>query len=114
MSQSTRGLNQYQKGEGVFQKQEPLPHLKKFKRFVDGAIYVMGFIVPIFTIPQATEIWLNRTAAGVSSITWIVYLINTIIWTVYGILHKEKPVIFTFSLMTIINILVVAGIIAFG
>ena len=114
MPQSTSGLHHQQKRKRIYQKYEEYPHPNKFKRVVDKLIYVMGVVVPIFTIPQAAQIWLNKTAEGVSSITWITYLINTIIWMVYGIIHKEKPVIFTFSFMTIINIVIVIGIIVFA
>ena len=114
MPQSTIGLHHRSKRKRIYQKYEDYPHPNKVKRFVDVVVYIMGIIVPILTIPQAAQIWLNKTAEGVSSITWIAYLINTVIWTIYGILHKEKPVIITFSLMTIINIVIVVGIFIFG
>jgi len=114
MPQSSLGLHHQQKRKRVYGKLEKYPHPNKFKRSVDTLIYVLGVVVPIFTIPQAMQIWLSKTAEGVSSITWIVYLINTIIWTIYGIIHKEKPIILTFSFMTVINIIIVLGIILYS
>jgi len=114
MSQSTIGLHHQEKRKRLYQRFEKYPHPDKVKKFVDGLIYVMGIIVPVFTIPQAMQIWLNKTAEGLSLITWTVYLINTVIWMIYGILHKEKPVILTFSLITVLNIIIVVGIIVFN
>lgn len=114
MAQSTVGLHHHHKRKRIHQKYEQYPHPDKFIRFIDNAIIVMGISVTIFTIPQAAQIWINKTAAGVSFITWLVYLLNTLIWTLYGILHRAKPIAVTYSLMTSINIVVVAGIIVFG
>jgi uncharacterized protein with PQ loop repeat len=71
-------------------------------------------VAPIFTIPQALEVWVGRSAEGVSMITWTVYLINTAIWTVYGILHQERPIYLTFGFMTLLNLAIVVGVVVFS
>ncbi|PIQ77108.1 hypothetical protein COV82_06305 [Candidatus Peregrinibacteria bacterium CG11_big_fil_rev_8_21_14_0_20_46_8] len=113
MPQSTLGLHHKHKRKRIHQKREQYPHPDKLIRFFDGVIIAMGFIVPLFTIPQAMEIWVNKSAAGLSAITWMAYLANTIVWTIYGILHRTKPIVLTFSLMTSINIVIVTGIVVF-
>lgn len=114
MPQSTAGLHHRQRRKRIHQKHEEWPHPDRFKRWMDRLIYAMGVAVPVFTIPQALEIWVNRSAVGVSYITWVVYLVNSIIWTVYGIAHREKPIVFTFAFIAVLNIVIVSGIILFG
>jgi uncharacterized protein with PQ loop repeat len=93
---------------------EKYPHPNKFKKYLDKIIYLVGVLGPILTIPQLTEIWISKNASGVSLISWSWYVISALIWLSYGIVHKEKPIIVTNILWTIINIFIVIGIILYG
>ena len=79
-----------------------------------GTIYVVGVFGPLMTIPQVIKIWGDKTAAGVSLLSWVSYLFVAVFWVVYGVMHKEKPIIVTYSTWIILEIMVVAGIILYG
>lgn len=66
------------------------------------------------TIPQLTKIWVEKNASGVSAVSWGAYLVTAIFWLLYGILHKEKPIIFTYSAWIVLEILIVIGTITYG
>lgn len=86
-------------------------HKKKKKtKSIDKIIYLAVIMGPIMTIPQIYSIWINKNT-GVSIITWISYLIITLIWLFYGITHKEKPIIIVQSLWIIIDLLIISGLI---
>ena len=69
---------------------------------------------PIVTIPQLIEIWLNKNASGVSVISWIAYLVGAMFWLFYGLVHREKPIIFTYGVWIVIDILIVIGTIIYS
>lgn len=81
---------------------------------MDKAIYVVGSFGLIMTIPQVTKIWIEKNASGVSAISWSAYLITAIFWLIYGIMHKEKPIIFTYSAWIVLEVAIVIGIILYG
>ncbi|MBC8495945.1 hypothetical protein H8D36_07350 [archaeon] len=90
------------------------PHKDKTKRFLDRAVYVAGIVGPIMTIPQILKIWVERNAAGVSVYSWIAYAICSSFWLAYGIVHKEKPIIITYTLWIILDIFIIIGTFMYG
>ena len=93
----------------IHQKHEKYPHPNKTKRFMDKAIYVVGVFGPVMTVPQLIKIYVEKTTAGISLITWVAYLIVALFWLTYGVMHKEKPIIFTNILWISINIPIIVG-----
>lgn len=93
---------------------EPFPSRKKSIRIVDKAVYILGTIAVLMTIPQVLKIWIEQNPFGVSLLTWSTYLLSTSFWILYGILHKAKPIIFVYSFALILNVLIVVGLIVYG
>ncbi len=93
---------------------ETYPHRDKFKRFIDRLIYITGIAGPFFTLPQVLEIWRDHNAAGVSVPSWISYCIMSIIWLTYGVVHKEKPIIYSQIVWIFFNFAVAVGAIIYG
>lgn len=89
-----------------FKKHNQNTHLvKNYDKF----IYLVGIVIPLITSSQVFKIWLNQNAQGVSLIAWSAYLFNSIAWFIYGIIHKEKPIILTNFICIIINFMVILG-----
>jgi len=86
---------------------------KNANHILDSLIYPIAVIAPIMTIPQISEIWAQKSAR-LSLITWISYTIVSMFWLIYGIHHKEKPIIIGNVLAIIADSMVVAGILLFG
>ena len=107
-------LHHVHKRKRIHHKKEKYPHPNKFKSFIDRLIYVVAIVGPIITIPQVLKIWLEQSAAGVSLVSWSFYLIGSLIWLSYGIMHKEKPIILSNCLWLIANIFIVLGILIYG
>ena len=107
------GLNHYHQRKRFYEKYEPIPSKDRTIRFMDRAIYVVGVAGPIMTIPQVWEIWINKNAAGVSALTWGSYLILAFFWLFYGIIHKEKPIVFTNVLWIVLQTIIVIGVLMY-
>jgi len=107
------GLHHIHKRKRVHQKLEKYPHPDKWKNLMDKIIYVVAIFGPIMTIPQVMKIWVEQNPTGVSVISWSAYLLAAIFWLMYGVLHKEKPIIFTNILMIILEAFILVGILIY-
>jgi uncharacterized protein with PQ loop repeat len=107
-------LHHFHRRKRIHQKHEPYPHPNKWKRFMDKAIYFVGAFGLIMTIPQLTKIWIGKNATGVSIISWSAYLITATFWLFYGIMHREKPIIFIYSGWILLEFAIILGIILYG
>ncbi len=92
---------------------ETFPHPDRLKQTVDRLAY-LSILLPIMTIPQLVVIFSSQNASGLSVLTWSTYLIGAMFWTFYGILHKEKQIIFPNFLMSIIQVGIIIGILLYG
>lgn len=83
---------------------------KDFKRFINKFIYFVGGFGIAVIIPQVTKIWIGKEIQGVSLTTWGGFFIASSFWLVYGIIHKEKPIIFTNLAACFLDFLIILGI----
>lgn len=114
MANHTEPIHHYHTRKRIYHKLEEYPHPDKWKRFLDKSIYIVGAVGPIMTIPQLMKIWVEKNASGVSVISWGAYLVTAIFWLSYGIAHKEKPIIFTYSIWIVLEIFIVIGTLMYG
>jgi len=97
------------KRKRVHVKLEEYPHKHLGIRFLDRLLLVVAVIGPLMTLPQIIKIFSTHDATGVSALTWSLFLILGSPWIVYGVVHKEKPIVIAHTLWMIMNALVVTG-----
>ena len=114
MINHTEPIHHYHTRKRIYKKLEEYPPPNNWKRFLDKSIYVVGAVCPIMTIPQLMKIWVEKNASGVSAISWSAYLVAAIFWLSYGITHKEKPIILTYSIWILLEIFIVIGTLMYG
>lgn len=88
---------------------EPYPAKNRTKRFVDYLMYVVGFVQPLGLLPQLYRIYILHTALGVSVLTWALFAFFNVLWAVYGIVHREKPLIIAYILIAILDAAIAVG-----
>lgn len=93
---------------------EQFPHPKKWKKFLDKVIYAAGIAASLLVIPQVVKIWFNQDASGVSAFSWTGFTVLAVIWLIYGIAHKEKPLIVMYTGLIIFDGLVALGAFIYG
>lgn len=106
-------LHHLHKRKRIHKKKEPYPHPRLLQRSIDHLIYGIGVLAPIMASFQAVKIWSEQTADGVSLVTFAFNMIANVFWFVYGMVHKEKPIILMYTLFFIVNCVIVAGIVTF-
>jgi uncharacterized protein with PQ loop repeat len=84
---------------------------KNNKPPLDTITYVIGFLTPIFTLPQLYTVLIDGKTAGVSLITWSFYLLSSMLFASFGIRHREKLLIITYIPFVIIEVLIVIALI---
>lgn len=75
---------------------------------------VAGIIQPLITLPQIIAIYSNQNAENVSLLTWVGYLIFGVIFLVYGIVYKLKPIYIGQSFWVTMEIIMVVGILIYS
>ncbi|HEY4488454.1 MAG TPA: PQ-loop repeat-containing protein [Candidatus Paceibacterota bacterium] len=93
---------------------EPFPARSAWKRLLDRVIYAAGIIGPIMTIPQILKIYGEQNASGLSPISWGAWTLLNIPWILYGLAHRERPIIITYTLWFFCNSAVFIGAMLYG
>ena len=81
---------------------------------LDRLIYVAAIASPIMTLPQLWKIWIEQNASGISVITWSTYLIVSFVWLYYGVVHKERVIIFNQLIWLIMIPGIIIGTVLYG
>jgi uncharacterized protein with PQ loop repeat len=99
-----------------YRKQDFISYLKAspwFKVFIDRAIYVIGIFSVCILVPQLVEIISSKSAEGVSLITWVGFFISSSFWLVYGLIHKEHPIVITNAGALLIDFMIIVSILMY-
>src|SRR2546425_12829289 len=80
----------------------------------DRLLWVLSIITIVMTIPQVLSIWLNRTAEGVSVISWGTYLVAACVWLVHGIRQRDPAIYFACIGWIGLDAAIVVGALVFG
>jgi len=107
-------IHHIHKRKRVHEKLEKYPHPNNFKKIMDKFIFIVGVLGPAMAIPQVYKIYSAKNASSISLFSFSAYVFMDIIWLVYGILHKEKPIILVYSLWAIINSIIAVGAILYS
>ena len=83
---------------------------KKITTAMDRVVYLFSAFGVVVIIPQLLQIWIHKNVEGVSLATWMGFTFGTVFWLVYGIIHREKPIIVANLAAFIANSLIIIGL----
>jgi|SRR3989338_4866056 len=95
------------------QRTAKYPHPHKWVNLLDRIVMGVAIAGPLFVLPQLIEIYVNKSAQDVSLLTWFFFTFFAIPWLIYGIVHKEKPIIVGYALWILFDSLIVIGILIY-
>ena len=84
------------------------------KRLIGRAMYVVAFAMPATNIPQIKQLYSTQQTAGLSLQTWIMFLLVGTIPLMYALTYKIKPLVISNALWTIVEVVMIYGILRFG
>lgn len=74
---------------------------------MDGLMTIVGLVASLSSVPQVIKLWQTHDVSGISLATQLIALFAVIAWFVYGIYLKNKPLIITSFLTSLILSIVV-------
>lgn len=77
-------------------------------------MYGVAVIMPLSNLPQINQVYSTKVVTGLSLFSWVTYLIVGFIPLAYAIVNKLKPLIVSNILWTIVNCLMIYGIIIYS
>ena len=83
-------------------------------RVIDKMMGMVSIVGPVSASPQVVEIFTKQSAQGVSLLSWVMYLMLGVISLSYGLFHKLKPIVVSQILWTIMDLVVIAGILMYS
>ncbi len=70
--------------------------LQRIGKALEPLMLVMGVVSPLATMPQLYKLYFSHSehAAGLSILTWSMYALIALLWTIYGLYHKNAAIWF--------------------
>ena len=88
-------------------------HVAVLKESLDVLIYPIAVVGPLALLPQIFKLFLTQDASSLSLPTWLILALFNLAWLLYGLVHKESPIILTNIMLAMMNFAIVFGILAF-
>ena len=90
--------------------------IEKIGKTLEPLMLFMGLISPVATLPQLYKLYFSHSqhALGLSTTTWLLYSFIAILWTVYGLYHKNPTIWVGNGLGFLMYAAMVVGIIMHG
>lgn len=98
----------------ITQGLEPFPARSPLVRKLDYLMYGVGLIAPLALVPQIVQIYSTKSSAGVSLLTWILLLISSTLWTIYGAVHKDKHLLFASAMVIGFQLAIIIGMLLYS
>lgn len=106
-------LHHISKRKRVLKKLEEYPSKRFWIRFLDRILIIIAVVGPLMSLPQLLEVYMNQNADNISFLSWSSWAFFNLIWLIYGIVHKERPIIITYTLWFIVNAMMAISVIIF-
>src|SRR5213594_2244370 len=100
---------QIRQGRGA---EPPLAHGPGL-RFLDGVAFVNGFVGPLTALPQLHTIVTTHETAGVSLLTWWLFVASAALWLVYSVAHRAWPVMISAVLSIAVEAAVIVAVLVY-
>jgi uncharacterized protein with PQ loop repeat len=97
----------------VYTNLERYPHPNFFKRAFDYLVYFVALFTPVVLLPQVLQLFETKNAGGLSMSTWFLFGAIAVVWTTYGIIHREWPIIISNILIAFLDFMLVIGILMY-
>ncbi|MBP9815697.1 hypothetical protein KBD09_00465 [Candidatus Woesebacteria bacterium] len=69
--------------------------------------YLAAFIGSCMFMPQAYQVWKTKDTSGISFMSYLLLLIVSILWVIYGNLMHATPVIIVNTIITVLSLYIV-------
>ncbi len=106
-------LHHLHRRKRVTQQFEQYPSPQYGIRFLDRLLIVVAVVAPMTMLPQIIKLYATRDVASFSLTSWALFCVFNLLWLVYGIVHKDKPILISNALWFITQAAIVVAIIIY-
>ena len=92
---------------------EAFPAQGAGKRFLDYLMYGVGIFGPLALLPQILQLYRTQSAEGLSLLTWSLLTAINVLWGMYGLAHKDKPLFVAHAIFILFDLAIVTGILLY-
>lgn len=93
----------------------PTPASKKAKPTpIDRTMSIVAFLGPMLGVPQVVQVYAGQNASGLSLFSWVAFALVALVFLLYALKHRIKPLIITEGLWLAIYLAVIPGILIYG
>ena len=79
---------------------------------------IIGFLAAgigiIMFLPQAISVWRTKDTKSISFVSFLLFDLASLLWTIYGLLLGAAPIILVNSVLLVLNSFIVAMKIKYG
>lgn len=76
--------------------------------------YIAAGIGIVMFLPQAIQVWKTKNTKSISLISFLLFGIASLLWTVYGIIMKAPPIIVVNLVIVVLSAFIVLMKIKYG
>ena len=87
--------------------------LKQHRSLFDKVVIVVSVLYPASALPQALTVFSGKID-GVAALSWMGFLVCSILFLIYGIRHRVAPMIISNSVWALMDSLVLIGLFTAG
>ena len=91
-----------------------LSFLKSNESGLEKLVGLIAMVYPLTAIPQVAKIWYYKETAGVSLLSWSLFLAFTVPLLLYVIVKKDKRLTLMWSLWALTYVSIIIGLIIHG
>ncbi|HEY2003654.1 MAG TPA: hypothetical protein VGH44_00895 [Candidatus Saccharimonadia bacterium] len=84
------------------------------RRVINKVILAVAVIQPAGTIPQIVKIYSTHNASSISMLSWGIFVVFDAMWLWYGLAERQKAVILSGALFTLLEGIVVVEALLYG
>ncbi|WP_237467935.1 SemiSWEET transporter [Vibrio stylophorae] len=68
--------------------------INRVGKALEPFMLMMGLVSPLATLPQLYKLYISHSehAVGLSMTTWILYTVIALLWTIYGLYHRNPTI----------------------
>jgi len=86
---------------------------KQARQALDWLIYPAAVASPLALVPQVWQLYATHDVSSLSLPTWATLGVINIIWIIYGLVHREGPVLLTNAALMILNFSIALGVLLY-
>lgn len=107
------GFHHLRERARVTQGLEPFPARSFTLRAFDRLMYGVAFFAPFALLPQIFQIYNTKSSIGVSLLTWVLLTCSSILWTIYGVVHKDTHILFASGFTIAFHLTIIIGLLSY-